>query len=79
MDRRKEGSFGLGGRRRLRIGKTSQSVLSQSDALARKKRDTNNAHHKIPKGILVFEPHEAEQFPLVVAHSDHRGEIQERD
>lgn len=48
--------------RRLRTGNISQSEGSAGNG------DTDNAPHRIPRGILVFGPHKAEQFPLVVGH-----------
>lgn len=40
---------------RLRTGN-----ISQSEELAGKSRDPDNAHHRIPSDILVFRPHKAE-------------------
>lgn len=55
-----QGTFGSGGMRRLRADNTSQSGMPP-----RNSRDIDNAHHRMPRGTLVFRPHKAEQFPLV--------------
>ena len=59
-DRRDDGSFGSGGMMRLRIGNSSQS-----EELAEK---SDHVHYRIPRDILVFRPHKAEQFLWVVGH-----------